>query len=263
MELFGSSEFARVFYAMALSVPRVTVALWVLPFLSQQILTRTMRSVIGFALASLVMPLVYHQLGAAGLEPGDLLWLLPKEILVGLLIGFVAAIPFWVAAGLGALLDTQRGSSAAIMSTPTYQGGISPLGVLFTQAVTVLFFSTMGVHVFLGALYQSYVTWPVTAMGPALAFESFLVVARTFQSMFYWLALLGAPALILVLVIDLLLGVLNRFVPQINVFFLAMPFKAILVLALLVVYADRVIFAFAREWMMNPAWFAAVEQVLQ
>ena len=253
----------QVLYAAIVTLPRIFVAMTVLPFLSPQIVTGTVRGLLGFALVLIVMPLTYVRLDGLTLQPTLLLFLIPKEILIGLVLGFITAIPFWVAAGLGRLLDVQRGSMTATMFTPLYQDAVSPLGTLFVQALTVLFFTTAGVHLFLTALYESYLIWPVHHVGPGFAAGGADLVAALFQSVFYWIAVLAAPMIILVLLIDLLMGVLNRFVPEINVFFLAFPFKACIVLFVLVVYADTLMGAFAREWITHPNWFSPLQQILR
>jgi len=262
MEL-GPISPEQVLYAAILTLPRVMVAMMILPFLSSQVLRGSIRWTVSFALIVVAIPNTYMHLEGASLSPWLVFTLLPKEVLIGALIGFLTAVPFWIASSLGQLIDFQRGSMAATMTAPTFQDRTSPMGVLFTQAVTVLFFSSMGVHLFLGALYESYNSWPVMEASPDFPSSGMLLIIHAFQSIFYWLVVLGAPMLILVLVIDLLMGVLNRFVPQINVFFLALPFKAILVVLLLVAYVDTLMHAFAREWILNPGWLLPVQDVLR
>lgn len=252
----------QVLYAAILTLPRIFVAMTVLPFLSPAIISGTVRGLLAFALVILVIPLTYMHLERMTLQPALLLFLLPKEILIGLILGFLAAIPFWVAAGLGRLMDMQRGSFMATMFSPAFQDAASPLGTLFTQAVTVVFFTTAGVHLFLGALYESYLVWPVHHVAPGFAEGGANLVADLFQSIFYWIAVLGAPLIILVLLIDLLMGILNRFIPEVNVFFLAFPFKAALVMFVLVIYADILMGGFAREWLNNEGWFRPLQQIL-
>ncbi|OHX10902.1 EscT/YscT/HrcT family type III secretion system export apparatus protein, partial [Chromobacterium sphagni] len=82
------------------------------------------------------------------------------ELSVGLMIGFCAAIPFWVLDMAGFLIDTMRGSSMASVLNPLLGQQSSLFGLLFTQIFGVLFLISGGFNELLEAIYQSYVTLP-------------------------------------------------------------------------------------------------------
>ncbi|MCV5216123.1 SctT family type III secretion system export apparatus subunit VscT, partial [Escherichia coli] len=85
----------------------------------------------------------------------DGLWLiviLGKEVLLGMLIGFVAAIPFWAIEATGFLVDNQRGAAMASMFNPTLGSQSTPTAVLLTQTLITLFFSGGGFVAFIYAL---------------------------------------------------------------------------------------------------------------
>jgi type III secretion protein T len=52
----------------------------------------------------------------------------------------------------------------------------------------------------------------------------------------YGIAVLGAPMLIICFLVDFGMGMMNRFAPQLNVFFLSMPIKSGLSMVLLIIY---------------------------
>lgn len=255
-------SFTDALYAMALGMPRVLAALAVLPFLSPQLLGGTTRSIVALSLSLVMLPVTLGAVASANLSPGIMLLLLPKEMLIGAILGFLAAVPFWVAAGLGRLMDIQRGAMAATMFTPLFRDAASPLGMLLIQAAAVLFLSGAGILLFLETLYQSYALWPIWSVGPSWTDGAETMLASQFQNILYWIVLLGAPTLILVLLIDVLMGLLNRFVPEINVFFLAFPFKGALVLFVLVVYAGVFTDTLNREFFSRPDWLHPLFEIL-
>ncbi len=68
--------------------------------------------------------------------------LIAKEVLLGLLIGFVAAIPFWAIEASGFLIDNQRGAAMGSLFNPSLGSQTSPTGLLLTQTLITLFFAS-------------------------------------------------------------------------------------------------------------------------
>ena len=61
--------------------------------------------------------------------------------------------------------------------------------------------------------------------------------------------LFGAPFLIVFLLIDVGLGLMNRFVPQLNIFFFSMPVKSGATFFLLIFYTTTVV------WLLDSNMF--------
>jgi flagellar biosynthetic protein FliR len=109
--------------------------------------------------------------------------MLAREVLVGLLLGLVAAAPFWAARAAGLL------------------AGGRPLGDGFGLLALAVFAALGGPRLACAALADSWSAVPVT--GPAQIFAA----GRT---LFESAALLAAPALGALLVADLALGLWSR-----------------------------------------------------
>ncbi|MGQ5524524.1 type III secretion system export apparatus subunit SctT [Chitinimonas sp. PSY-7] len=165
---------------------------------------------------------------------GTYIMLLTSELVVGLLLGFSAAIPFWAVDMAGFVLDTLRGASMAGVFNPLAGGQSSPLGAFFSQLLTVLFLVLGGFRALLDALFHSYTLLPPGESWQwSTQFIPFL--AREWQTL-YTLALgFAMPALVMMVLVDLALGLLNRSVQQLNVFSLSMPIKSVIVLLMLII----------------------------
>ncbi len=61
-----------------------------------------------------------------------LIFYLLKEVFIGLIIGFMVAIPFTIAQSAGILIDHQRGGASLMVNDPTIQNQSSPLGTVLT-----------------------------------------------------------------------------------------------------------------------------------
>jgi type III secretion protein T len=87
-------------------------------------------------------------------------------------------------------------------------------------------------------LFDSYSIWPITNMSPLVGTVQIAEVMIAALGELLTVAIkIAAPFVILMLAVELALGFLSRFAPQLNVFFISLPLKVLLVAALLLVYA--------------------------
>ncbi|WP_253383452.1 type III secretion system export apparatus subunit SctT [unidentified bacterial endosymbiont] len=157
-----------------------------------------------------------------------------QEIMIGVLIGFVAGIPFWAIDSAGSLIDTVRGSSMGNIYNPSLSESSTLLGVFFSQLLTVVFFSCGGINALMTALYQSYVLFPPG--GHIVLNHSLLVFLKQQWDLLFTLFLkFSLPAVGIMLLTDIAMGLLNRTAQQLNVFFLAMSIKSVLALLVLMI----------------------------
>ncbi len=160
-----------------------------------------------------------------------------KEFLLGFIISFLVAIPFYIATSAGVLIDFLRGSSALQVGDPTMQTQSSPIGILYNQVLIVLFFQVDGPFIFLDALMQSYSFIPIDHYLPA----HFFIKSHPFWQMIIHLLTkftalsiqFAAPSLVAILMAEMFLGIANRLAPQVQIAFLGMAIKSILGIALL------------------------------
>ncbi|WP_199065425.1 type III secretion system export apparatus subunit SctT [Chitinimonas sp. BJB300] len=168
------------------------------------------------------------------LASGSYAMLMTSELVIGLMMGFSAAIPFWAVDMAGFVLDTLRGASMAGVFNPLAGGQSSPLGALFSQLVTVLFLVLGGFRALLDSLFHSYVLLPPgDSWHWSKQFVPFLI--REWQTLYTLMLGFAMPALVMIVIVDLALGLLNRSVQQLNVFSLSMPIKSVVVLLMLII----------------------------
>ena len=159
-----------------------------------------------------------------------LLFLFIKELIIGLFIGFFAAIPFWAVNTAGFIIDTARGASMATVLDPLMQHENSTFGQLFTY-LTTIFFLGGAFHSLLLGLYATYdvVTLHQGIIYPRLRLNYCSVA---FNGGFKFAIYL--TFLVCMLMIDLSLGLINRTAQQLNVFILSMPIKSVVILFVMI-----------------------------
>ena len=92
------------------------------------------------------------------------------------------------------------------------------------------------VLVLLGALYASFDLWPVFGSGLSFAPDAPVQLLQVLDGLLKTTVVISAPIIILMFLATIGLGFVNRTAPQLNVFFLSMPVKSALGLAMLVIY---------------------------
>jgi type III secretion protein T len=170
------------------------------------------------------------------LDPLALVMLVAKEVFVGFVMGALLAIPFLAFEALGFLIDNQRGASISATLNPLTGNDSSPLGLLFNQAFIVFFLISGAFLILLDLLYGSFQLWPVFEWTPTLRPGSMPFFIEQLMQVVNLGLLLAAPAIVAMLLAEIGLALISLAVPQLQVFFLAMPIKSALVLLLLLFY---------------------------
>ena len=234
-------EFHRWILAAVLAMARIAGAFAVCPALTDSMIPGVARRAAVLAFACVVIPFV-----KAGMPPGEPnFWMFGvvafKEALIGFLIGFFAAIPFWIAENVGNFIDNQRGATMGEVYSPLSGAQVSTTGIFFTQIVSTIFFVGGAVLVFLAAIYGSYAVVPMFGDWPGLRGDAPAFALDTLDGMMRTTFVISAPVIILMFLATIGLGFVNRTAPQLNVFFLSMPIKSALGVAMLVVYLQYIL----------------------
>ena len=229
-------EFHRWILAAVLAMARIGGAFAICPALTESMIPGVARRAAVLGFSCIVIPFVKD-----GMPPGEpnvwaFAFLAVKEALIGFLIGFFAAIPFWIAENVGNFIDNQRGATMGEVYSPLNGSQVSTTGIFFTQIVSTVFFIGGAALVFLGALYSSFSVWPVFSGGVSFVSDAPLRILGSVDSMLRTTVIISAPVIIIMFLATLGLGLVNRTAPQLNVFFLSMPVKSALGIAMLIIY---------------------------
>ncbi len=235
----------RLLAALMCTTVRIQVALGLIPLFNKQLVPGLLRVGISVGLSLVLLPPVLAGF-ATPLSGLTVVAIIAKEALIGLLIGYAVATLFWAVEAVGFFIDNQRGASIASTLDPLTGNDSSPLGILFNQAFLVYFMVAGGFGVLLTLLYASYGLWPILTYFPSMPQDGIAVFADLFGRIARLAVLLSAPAIVAMMLAEIGLALLSRFVPQMQVFFLAMPIKSGLALFVLVVYIP-VLFGYLRE----------------
>ena len=241
----GYDSIGNVMLALGLTVPRVTGAFLMLPLLTAQTVPAMVRNSFLVSLAIVALPIAMA--GAPVDYMNNPLWvaIILKELFLGISLGFCFGIVFWAIGAAGAVMDSQVGMGMASIFDPIQGHQISPHGQFLSQLAAWLFMASGAFLIFLDLLLTSYVVWPVLSYTPVLDGGGVHVFVGHFDYLMTTLLVMAAPAMVLLLVVDLTFGLVNRYAPQLNVFALTLPIKAwiatAVILLLIGVYVEIVL----------------------
>ena len=170
-----------------------------------------------------------------------------KEIFLGIVIAFMVSVIFWAIEVAGELIDLQRGTTAGGQFNPMLGAQESPIGGLFLRFVSYFFFATGGFISLLAALFASYEVYPVGSLLPPFATNWQNSIFPFFTKVFELGILYASPLLIIFFFMDFGLGLMNRFVSQLNVFFISLPIKSGLCFIFLPFYMRYLIEGFQHD----------------
>ena len=163
-----------------------------------------------------------------------------KELLFGLVLGYVLNVFFTLTFTAGQLIDMQMGFGLVNVFDPQSNLSIPMVGNFLNIIMVLVFFAMNGHHRLIQILYLTVVRIPIGAVefSPNLA----LVAVELFAQTFVLALSVALPIIISGLLGEALMGVITRSVPQINVFAIGLPLKVavgfVVLMAMLPVFVN-------------------------
>ncbi len=223
-------------FIFAFVLVRMLAIFAMIPIFQAAVLPGSIRTAVAMSLTIMVVPMVQTDVVVADFTTPILLALIVKEVVIGVFIGFGVSLIFWAIESAGFFIDNQRGSTMASSVDPLTGSQTSPLGIFLTQVLTVFFMVGGGFFVFVFAVYESYQFFPVFEFYPSMDIDNVRVFLAITDRIMALAILMAAPAMIAMFLSEFGLGLVSRFAPQLNVFFLAMPVKSAVGILMLILY---------------------------
>lgn len=261
MSLFP--QLAESILGFALGLPRMLALVSMLPIFAKQQLTGILRTGVTIVLFLPMLPAMTAQAHVSTLSGPGILFLVMKEALLGFLIGFAIAIPFWAADAAGFVIDNQRGASTNSINNPFTEDESSPIGMLCALSYIVIFLAMNGLPMTLELVYRSYQIWPVDAPLPVLHSQFAQTYLDLLGTLVRTAIVWAAPALTMMLLAELGLAMISIFAPQMQVFFLAMPVKSGVALFVLTVYFGTLTHYFGQLVLRLPQTLPLLQGVMR
>jgi flagellar biosynthetic protein FliR len=177
---------------------------------------------------------------AAGAAP--VLLAAPVEVLIGVAMGFTLALGFSAVDSAARLLSIQMGLSLGAVFDPVGGEASTPFDPLFAVMAGLLFLA-LNLHLaIIGILNDSFTTLPIGGGWPVGLFGT---VGRLAGLALELSARVAMPLALVLLLTELAVALVSRAIPQINVFFLGLPLKILLGIALVALALPNLLDGFA------------------
>jgi flagellar biosynthetic protein FliR len=146
-----------------------------------------------------------------------------NNVLVGLVIGYVAFLTMTTIQFAGELIDTQLGLSAASSFDPSAGGTVNLMRRLHFYMAMMVYLIIDGHHTLFTALYRSFQAVPVDQMAVLNGTLVRDIISLTACKLMLLGVQLCAPTLAALFIVQMALGLTARAAPQMNVFMISFP----------------------------------------
>jgi flagellar biosynthetic protein FliR len=221
---------AELFVIMLIFV-RVGAATMLLPGYGEPFVSPRLRLLFALMVSLVVAPVLAETIPKMPESASLLVLLILGEVLIGVFIGTVARMFLAALTTAGMLIGYMSSMANALTNDPSaaQQGSIAGSFLTIVALVTIM---TLNLHhMLLMAVVDSYKLFVPGQVPPVSDFSEMITrtVAETFALSFQ----IAAPFVVVGLIFYLGLGLLGRLMPQMQVFFVAMPLQIIFGLSVL------------------------------
>ena len=208
-------------YVFMLIFARVGAIAMALPGIGNRTVPRRVRLVFALMLAMVLYPTARAAFGDLPPTTNFMLFALGREIVVGLFIGFTVRLIMASLQVAGTVIAFQTGLAFAQNVDPSQGGQSAIVGTFLSVLATTLIFAADLHHLLLAAMVDSYTLFKPGAALPTAEFGQMAI--DTLATSFRIAIQIAAPFLAFGMIFYMGMGVLSRLMPQVQIFFLAMP----------------------------------------
>lgn len=210
---------------------RLGTALFVFPALSDPSINARVRLLAGLAISLALYPLLASKLPMLPGGTGTMITLLGEEMIIGLLMGLGARILMAIMSIAGEMIAFMSGFQAASLFDPSSGANTAAPTVLLTLSAGMLVLALNLHHQLILGVASSYQAFPP---GTQLATGDITMAVTAMLSKVFLVGVqLAAPVMIVGFLTNLMFGIFNRLIPQLQVFFLSIPLAIVLAMAIM------------------------------
>lgn len=218
---------------MLLIFTRIGTAMMLMPGFGENYISIRIRLLLALLVSLVVHPTLMDGLPDLPASPTALLILLFGEAFIGLFLGSLSRILMAALSIGGMMIATMTGLANALTNDPTaaQQGSIAG-SFLSTLALLIIILLDLH-HLLLRGVIDSYQLF--VPGQPILTGDISQMIARVVAKAFLLGFQIASPFIAIGLIFNLGLGLLSRLMPQMQVFFIAIPLQILIGLSILMI----------------------------
>lgn len=221
MVTFTSAQLMSWYGAGFWPLIRVLALISVAPLFSHRAVPQRIKLLLAIGITAILVPNVdAPPLDAALTGPG--IELMAQNILVGLVLGFTVRLVFASLELAGELIGLQMGLSFAGFFSPATGQTQNSVASFLSLLALLMFISIDGHLLLIHGLAESFRLFPISQADASPM--SLDIVIRAAAEMFSIALTIALPFLAVMLLVNVVLGVLARVAPQLNILAVGFPF---------------------------------------
>ena len=225
-------DFAKYFSAGFIVFARLLGFIRFAPILNRKEINTTVKLSLAILLSFIITPLLNPTNPPTTISPMLLLLL---NFAVGAIIGYIAQLIILAIEAGGDMINTQMGLSSAMVMDPTTNSQTSILSRMITLLAICIFIELGGLYWLFNALVRSFEIFPIYAVHiPLEKIINIDYLVKTTSNVLYVGLQIASPILLATLGQDIILGVISKTAPQVNVFQLSFLFKPVFGAAIMI-----------------------------
>ncbi len=241
-------------FAFILVFSRIGSAVMLLPGIGENYVFSRIRLALALALTLVMYPLVRNELPLMPPSPLGLFILIIGEVIIGLFIGAASrilisslhiagyVIAFQSSLAFAQTVDPNQGTQGAVMSA-----------LLTITGVVLIFVSGLHILLLMG-IRDSYIVFPAGQAPPIADFAQ--LVVHLVSSSFNIGLKMSAPFIVYGLIFYIGLGILQRLIPTVQLFFIAVPAQMMMAFLIITLVLSSSFMVFLRYFEENAILFA-------
>ena len=163
----------------------------------------------------------------------DLMLLAAREALIGVTIGFLARFFFFAFRIAGEFMSQAMGLGSAQLFNPALGGQSGAVEQFYVGLASLFYLGVNGHHYLIKGLAQTFGAVPAAQL--SFQTSQFTGLGRLTQEVMEIGLRLSAPVMISLLVVNLVLGVIGKTVPQLNVLVTSFPINILVGFGLMII----------------------------
>lgn len=213
-------------FSTLLIFARVAAMIMVLPGFGEPYISPRIRLGIAMALSIVLQPVLIDVLPPIPAQPVSLLPMIAGEVLIGVFIAGMVRLLVTALHVAGIVISFQASLGFAQFFDPAQGAQGALLGSFLSIMGMVMIFMADLHHMMMFAISDSYLLFPAASMPPL---EDFAKTAANWVSNSFLIGVqISAPFIAYALVLYIGMGLVNRLMPQMQVFFIVMPLQIML-----------------------------------
>lgn len=236
-QVYNFSETEILLFFMVLVRMTALVVSW--PVFGVETISPPIKVLFGLVLTMVIFPTVQWLPAQADFSQSSLPLLVMREVFIGLSMGFLAQFFFFAFRVAGEMISQAMGLSAAALFNPAMGGQATSVEHLYVAMASLFYLAANGHHYLIKGIVESLQYLPPGVL--ALNTSQFTGVGAMAAEVVTFGLRLSAPVVISILVVNLILGVVGKTVPQLNVLVTSFPINIMVGFFLMIITLPLII----------------------